>query len=329
MALLRIQHIAAGALLVCAGCAVRPAAWRVEGRMLVPPVRSRPIVVKTHGLCVAGDAIAVRRSRGRAVLSVNGDALARQDAGWLAAWANHAEESGCVPEGGGLALAHRVLESVPLGVRIPYRLLHPEPGRSGYVDLGPESRLEVITPTGAQEAASDILGVEGTDRAITVTARSTPGILSVERTWYAVRRDGIVPQGTPQRNLFEGIGPGYYRLVYKADETEVLVAAGSPAERGRAQVTECGKGAVRCIAIPRSVAVNPYLAVMVNGREVRVSVGATLRNAVQAAAGQPQEVLGTLRVEKPFAGRLLPVEFDGTKPDVLDLVLLGNEIVRW
>jgi hypothetical protein len=329
MWLLRIQHIAAAAWIVCAGCAVRPAVWHVEGRTLYPPGRGRPIVVKTRGVCAAGDAIAVRRSRGRAQLTVNGEALARKEGGWLAVWSAEAETNGCVAQGDGLALADRVLESAPLGIGMPYRLMHPEQGRSGYVDLGPENRLEVVTPVGADEAAAEIVAVEGSDRSLIVTAKGQPGFLGVERTWYAVRRDGIVPMEKPRRNLFEKIGPGYYRLVYKADQSSVVLAAGSRAELVRADADACGAGPVRCMPVPRFIAVNPYLAEMVNGKEARVPVGSTVRTAVRAGGGHPQDALKTLRIERRFAGRMTPVQFDRTKPDVLDLVLLGNETVRW
>src|SRR5262249_10306731 len=91
----------------------------------------------------------------------------------------------------------------------------------------------------------------------------------------------------------------------------------------------CAKGPARCIAIPRSVGVNPYLAMKVNGREATVPIGATLRNLVIAARAKPEDVLKTLRLEKPFAGKMTQVQFDHTNPAVLDLVLLGNEIVSW
>jgi hypothetical protein len=77
------------------------------------------------------------------------------------------------------------------------------------------------------------------------------------------------------------------------------------------------------------VAVNPYLAVTVNGSEVRAPVGATLGTVIRTAGGRPEEVLGTLELSKRFEGRMLPVVFERTTPQVLSLVMEGNEAVRW
>jgi hypothetical protein len=178
-------------------------------------------VVKTRGVCVAAEAIGVRRKGARAEFTVDCDALSRQSPGWLASWSAKAEEDGCVPPDGGLELAGRVLSAGPLGLNMPYRLLHADQARSGYLDLGPETRLQVVTPIGAQEAASEILRAEGSDSSITVTAKSAPGLIGVETAWYAVRGNGIVPlraeariggeierRTGPARNLFEGFGAG-------------------------------------------------------------------------------------------------------------------------
>ena len=71
--------------------------------------------------------------------------------------------------------------------------------------------------------------------------------------------------------------------------------------------------------------------VSVNGAEVRLPVGAHIRQAVQAGGGPPnvQEVRAQLTVSKPYAGKLVPVEFDRTRNDVFDLVLLGGESISW
>jgi hypothetical protein len=342
--MLKTQHLTLAAYLLLSACAVRgPATWRVEGRILSPPATRHAITLKTSGACPSNEAIAVRRGRSRTVLTVNPDALARQTPGWLAAWSAQVEESGCVSAGQGLAMAQRVLEQAPLGLGLPYRLLHADHARSGYVDLGPESRLEVVTPIRRPGAGSDtvmgeVTGVTGSGYSLDVTGKPTGDLVGVETAWYAVRANGVVPirteariQGVreprtaPARNFFENVGPGFYRLVYKADQTSVIVVARSLAERERANSEDCGK----CVVVPRFVAVNPYLAINVNGSDVIVPVGSTLRTAVRVAGKRPEEVMGTLAISKPFAGRQVAVEFDRTKLDVMDLVLLGNEVVRW
>jgi hypothetical protein len=320
-------------VLLATGCATRaPLAWRLERQTIVPPGKPKPVVVKTRGECASGEAIVARRKGGRVVLEVNRETLPAMREGWLADWAGRAEQSGCVPAGEGNALAERVLDNVPLGLAQRYRLMHPNHARSGFVDLGPENRLEVITPIlrpGAGENAGALrqTSVEAAPKGLTVTVESAPDLLGVETAWYQPRAGTIEPIGTaPRRNLFAGMQARYWRLVYKADQTSVVVAADS--WRELQEVTAAGS-CPKCIAVPRSVAVNPYLAVTVNGGEVRAPVGATLGTVIRTAGRKPEEVLGTLELSKRFEGRMLPVMFERTMPQVLSLVMEGNEAVRW
>ena len=103
------------------------------------------VILKSRSECPSADAIATRRKGGRVVLTIDAEALSRQAPGWLASWSGRAE-SNCVPVGGWEALSNRVLESVPLGLGVPYRLMHADYARSGYTDLGPQSRLQVLAP---------------------------------------------------------------------------------------------------------------------------------------------------------------------------------------
>jgi hypothetical protein len=66
----------------------------------------------------------------------------------------------------------------------------------------------------------------------------------------------------------------------------------------------------------------------VNGAPVNVPYNATVRNVIQAAKKRPEEVLPTLTITKPFAGRPVPIDFDRTKQDILSLALTGDERIR-
>jgi len=304
--------------------------------MLVPPGRPRPIVLKSRAPCPVSEAIAVRRKGGRTVLTVNGEALARQAPGWLYTWSWHAEESGCVPAGEREAVAEQLLDAAPLALGTRYLLLHPNHARSGYVDLGAHNRLEVIAPVLRPGAAPGPLAggpatVTQSATGLTVETQASPDLLGVETAWYAIRDGAAVPLGTaPRRDLFAGVHARFWRLVYKADQTSVILAADSPGEI-EAATRSIGDGAPcrNCLEVPRSVAVNPYVAIVVNGSEVRAPVGSTLGAVLRAARVQPEAAMPTLTVGKPFAGKITPVQFDRARPDVLGLVLEGNEVVRW
>ena len=48
-----------------------------------------------------------------------------------------------------------------------------------------------------------------------------------------------------------------------------------------------------------------------------------------AGVRQPQTVVQGLQVLRPYEGALAPVEFDRTRPDILNLTLIGGEEIRW
>ena len=85
------------------------------------------------------------------------------------------------------------------------------------------------------------------------------------------------------------------------------------------------------MVIPKRVALNPFLAITVNGSETTVAPGSTVRAAIQTATGArnierpPTE----LKVLKPYAGKPVPVEFDRASPEILGLVLSLGEKISW
>lgn len=338
-------------LLVAAGCAVRPpATWRLAGAVLTPPdVANASVAQRTftsqraaaHGVCPRDEAVNVEAHKGRLKVTVNRAALEKQPKGWLADWAAQAETAQCVGSGQGEVLAERVLEAVPLATGTGFRLMHSDDIRAGFVDLGPNNRLQVISLTvrpGTSENApgGDIASVTGTDRSLQVTMTGTPDVIGHETFWYAFQpRPGggarlVEPRPAPLKSYF-AFGPeiGFYRMFYKSDQTMVLVGARSR-DRLPRDLDACGKpdGPV-CITPPRRVGVNPYLTVMVNGAAITAPLAATVRNVIQAAKARPENVLPTLNITKPYAGKQVAVEFDRARQDVLSLVLTGNEEIRW
>ena len=317
----------------------------------------------------SGTAVRIQNRGRRIRVSVDRVELLRQTAGWLAQWTAGAEQQGCLALGAGMTVAMRILNSVPLDPAAAFRLLHSGNASKGYTDLGAETRLQVVSPIMRQGADPNapivqIGSAAGTDASIQVNAQMPEGQYGVETAWYTLqpRADGngsrivavsaerrinnrVEMAAAPLTNYFQfAPGAAFYRLYYKADMadsssvTEIIIAAPSRAELDRrtdrlmADLSLCRQSDPEmCMVIPRRVAVNPSMAVTVNGEEVRLSVGSRVRNAVQAGGGprQLQDVLPMLSVAKPFNGALRPVEFDRTRPDILDLVLLGGESISW
>ncbi|SPE38301.1 conserved hypothetical protein [Candidatus Sulfopaludibacter sp. SbA6] len=363
-------------LLVNAGCVVRrPQTYRLveqaKSSVLIPPGVASPDVPRRvftadipagRGKCAADRGTVEMRPRGKRVrLTVDREALIRQAPGWLSHWTAATESRDCIAAGQGLRLGIRIIESLPLDPSAAYRLLYASGARTGYVDLGPEIRLQVNSPVLREGTPADAPAVESSKiSGLTVEVKTSANLLGFEIAWYAVRPKPnaigyeIVPisaerhvggtaeaEAGPAYNYFQ-FSPqaAFCRLFYKADQgtTRIVVAgAATRAELdGAAQSLDsdpdaCQKfGAGMCVVLPQHVAANPDVVAMVNGREVALPVGATVRSAVQAGGEKdPQRVLAQLHVRRLYGGKLVAVEFDRASQDIFGLTLLGGEEISW
>jgi hypothetical protein len=360
-----------------AGCAAKRQSYRLVpwngATVLVPPGVARPELAQRHftaaiagpQVCPAGgDAVRATKRGKRLRVEVNGKALAAQPQGWLWNWTAEAESQGCIAAGEGLRLASRIVESIPLDARTAHRHLRAASSPSS-VEIGPESRLQVVTPIVRDGAAPDAplvetASVSGSGRSIDVDVKATDSLLGFETAWY-----GFTPKSTgagftlaplSAERTIQGITESaatplakylrfppessFYRLFLKADVegnavTQMVITAPTRAELNRrtkaidADPSLCAAPDGLCVAIPRRAALNVWTAIWVNGREVRVRGGA-VRSAIEAAGEKdPTRVLPTLAIERPFGGKLAPVEFDRASKSILDLVLIGGEKISW
>jgi hypothetical protein len=304
--------------------------------------------------CAGTDAVAVERKGARLRVAVRRDALAARPRGWLTTWTEEAEAAGCVAPGGAAALAEQVLGSVALPTGVDMRLLRVD-GAHDFVEVGAGNRLQASSPilregatSGAQEFETGKITAAGGNN-IAVELKSSPDLIGVETAWYELRpkADGrghtivaaeaetsihgkVEKQPGPAKPLFQ-FGPemGYYRLFYKADQSEVLVAAAARAALpADADACESARGVV-CLAIPHGVGVNPYITVHVNGSKVAVGIGTNLGSLLRLMGRNAGEAPPGLRISRLWRNRMLPLEFDPAARDILGLVLTGNEQIRW
>jgi hypothetical protein len=373
--------LALAAMLGLAGCAAKkPTTYRLapQGHVLVPPRVIQPdlaqakltvAVVQWRPSCAPdGNAITVLpRKKKKVQLTISRENLLKQPVGWLSQWTTQAEAQGCLAPHTGLHLAMRILESLPLDPSAAYRLLHADNISKGYIDLGPQNELQVVSPVLKEGSASDaavleITSVTGSGAHLDVGVKSSSNLIGYETAWYAFRLkpDGsgstITPLGAertiagkkeptagPATNWFQ-FPPqaGYYRMFYKTDPrdsaiTEIVIGAATPAELDRltqamtADNATCEKsGTMMCVVVPRQVAVNPFLHATVNGADMRLNLGSSVRLAILAGGGSPRPAdVPNLVVLKPYAGKLTPVEFSHSSPAIFDVVLLGGESISW
>jgi hypothetical protein len=292
--------------------------------------------------------------------------LVAHPAGWLQQWADRLEERGCVADGTGLALATRITEMVPLDPAAASNLLR-YPGMV-YRDLGPEYRLYSASPIlreGAKPGAPLLVSSDAVANggALTLEVKPTPDLIGVETAWYAIRertsgegasiaflsaQDRIGDQlSQPEKPRVDYLRfsdrAAYYRFFLHtadsaSDHLAIVLAASTKGElREQTKLLEtdpgvCAKAAAAglCVEAPFGSALSPALVATVNGREVAIRDAWTVRGALQAAGiKRAESVLPTLTVRRFYNGRLVPVLFDRSRTEVLDLALSGREDIRW
>jgi hypothetical protein len=364
------------ALVAASGaCAHRPVpkSYRLVTQLLIPPGVDSPYLSRRtflaeippgKGHCPPEGGIELQPAHKKLRVTVDRNTLLAQgEAGWLAAWSIRAEARGCIALGRGDDLAELILESVPMESTAAWRLMNAS-FLSGYVDLGPWSRLEVHSPLFMEGMRPTAFAqgeqkITGQSYRLNVDTSLVPSVIGFETAWYGVERNSGRPgchftplsaerniQGAVEKALAPAVNyfqfapqAAFFRLIYKTEANDVLalVIAGATREdldrRTKAAVNdsaECSRGEGMCLELPRRVGVNPFLRVRVNGSDVNVRLPATVAAAIrEAGVAQPSNLLTRLRVMRRFHGELTPVRFDASSRDILYLQLSGGEQISW
>ena len=246
------------------------------------------------------------------MVTVHRDALLKQPPRLAVTWTEQAESEGCIAPGQGAVLAARIVESIALPSGADLRLLRVD-GMPNYVEIGAGNRLQVISPilrAGANPDAPlfEAGKVSAEGGGLTVELKSSPDLIGVETAWYDLRpktagrgftivaasaetsiRGKVENQPAPARNYFQPLAEmGFYRLFYKADQSEVLAAAGTRAERCPPIRKPAIGRADRCVsAIPRRVGNVPISLLGGCGASpVGVGIGSNLRDSTHACAAE-------------------------------------------
>lgn len=336
--------------------------------LTTPDIASRNFTVTLpvgHAPCPSSSEVIAIQVRGKkALLTVSREALSKQPRGWLSNWASNLESQNCLPPGQASRLAEQITASLPLGPATAYQLLHPDDRLSGTVELGAQDYLMVISPL-MKDPGKPIMEsetVSGTGLTLNLTAKSTDNLLGYERALYKVQPaakgigyriaaqyadhhigDTIKRQPQPATNYFQfPQDAAFFRIFYKSGEnhfTALIVAARTPDElekrtsilSSNSAATTCQKGSENmCIVIPKSVAINPVVAVNLNGSEKFLIRGTSLSTAIELTGlTKPESILHRLKITKLWNGQPTAISFDPASNAILKLILQGGETVSW
>jgi len=354
----RLAVLIIPAALALAGCAPQHRSWQFDGVVLTPPGPAQKEIklanVRAGGrVCrleqpgirvelrgrnarVRANAVALGPQGGVAMegsAKLTADVLVREH--WfrnaLRPWLVEQESNGCLSGAESNALAERIIDHLAIPSSMAYRLRYGEYILDGYLDLDPRFRLKLVEPL---RENSEVVGF--TSHYYMLDAAPGGGV-TVRAGEAEINRLSVITHATARDHalLHLPAGATHVRFFFRTwsvrqDRRIALIAAStSPALAEATRAFEanpeewCAHAA--CVEVPKDAVIGPELAVTVNGATRYLPVGSSLAELYYTAKLKPE----TLRVERPFEGRLAPVEFSGPKNNMLNFVPAGGERITW
>lgn len=258
------------------------------------------------------------------------------------------QTKGCLSPLEGERLRRAIVESLPLPPAIAYFLQLGSFEVTGYIDLTPDFRMQVtdpIYPSGAETSVANLLGYETANYIFIREGRENRMRLRLASASEAPINGASFEKLTLRNELPFSKSPGYFRLLFMAEESgsnlimsnhitrAVLLSAPdenklSQAVPGRGTsanefCTEVARTNLSCTVFPKNFGVSPEVRILVNQKEVFLRLGGMVQEVpnLETAGGPP----ASLKILRPFHGRLIPIKFDRSSGDILKLVLLPGD----
>lgn len=265
------------------------------------------------------------------------------------------QAKGCLSPLEGERLRRAIVENLPLPPAIAYFLQLGSFEITGYIDLTPDFRMQVSDPIyapGAETSVANMLGYEtgnyiflreGRENRMRLRLASASEV-PINGTSNHEAGEAFEKQNLRNELPFSK-SPGYFRLLFMAEDggsnrvtsnhitRAVLLSAPDENKlsqamprRGMSPDEFCATASmtnVSCTVFPKNFGVSPELRILVNGKDVFLGVGGMVQEALnlENSEGPP----ASLKILRPFHGRLIPIKFDRSSGDVLKLVLLPGD----
>ena len=258
------------------------------------------------------------------------------------------ESKGCFSSAEAGRIRRAVAERFPLPPSIAYRYELGSFDTTGFFELTPDFRLNVVSPIyqdGQPKTVEHQLGYEvsyyrfrsaGNDDRVTASLTSVTEF----RTGEPEAR-----KSAPRNRVDFPSSPNYFRLVLKTEKAStkqitLSFLVGSADEQrldaGTKQLQAASGDScqpvtlpgVTCIAFPFDFGVSAELHVRTNGRDTFVRLDATVLDALglhDISADVPKN----LQITRLYQGRHVPVTYDPATRDVLQLNLMPGDQLAW
>lgn len=258
------------------------------------------------------------------------------------------ESKGCFSATEAQRIRRAVAERFPLPPSIAYRYELGSYDTTGFFELTPDFRLNVVSPIyqdGQTKTIEHQLGYEVSYYSFRSAAND--GRVRASLTSVTEFRTGEheTPKAAPQNRVDFPASPNYFRLVLKTERSStkqitLTFLLGSPEKQQldagtkqlqAASIDSCRAVAlsgVACISFPFDFGVSTELRVRTNGREAFVQ----LDGIVLDALGLPNlsaDVPTNLRITRLYQGRRVPVTFDPVAKDILRLTVMPGDELTW
>jgi hypothetical protein len=259
------------------------------------------------------------------------------------------ESKGCFSSTDARGIRRAIAERFPLPPSIAYRYELGSYDTTGFFELTPDFRLNVVSPIyqdGQSKTIEHQLGYEVSYYSFRSAANDDRVTASLTSVSEFRTGEHETPKAAPRSRVDFPTSPNHYRLVLKTEKSStkqqitLSFLLGSADERQldagtkqlqTASVKSCQavtQSGVTRIAFPANFGVSAELRVRTNGREAFVQ----LDGIVLDALGLPNisaDVPTKLRITRLYQGRRVPIIFDPVTKDIFRLSLMPGDELAW
>lgn len=258
------------------------------------------------------------------------------------------QAEGCLSPIESERLRRAIVENLPLPPAIAYYLQLGSYDVTGYIDLTADFRMQVTSPVYPPGTAASVAALLGYETANYIFVRE--GLEGRMRLRMASASEvPISGEAFAEQTLHNELpfskSPGYFRLLFMAEEgasnhitRAILLSAPDENKfpqavphRGMSPDEFCSAVSVtkvNCTVFPKNFGVSPELRIRVNQKDAFLRVGGTVQEALNLWVPDASPP-ASLKILRPFHGRLIPIKFDGASRDILKLVLLPGDQVTF